>query len=393
MSTLTNILGTPTEPEFRTPNRIASQLQGGNALAPGAEVKPVTVQQHTPEPSQTGKDRVSPPEKKANPAEPAPASVMEEAGKQSGAGTASSSSSSEGRTVTYEEMFKQMNPYKPMTQEEAAREQKRQKRDMVFSAIGDGISALANLYFTTKGAPNAYEPRSSMTAKTRSYYDRLTKERQDNAYKYASGMLGAIQADDAAARDDRNWRRLLEKDRKDDERQAAAAAYRRERDRKADERYDDEVKRQKEKDKADAERWQKQFEQNAERIKAADENEKKRLAAEGRRLAREMEKDEVTFALGARKGVVRIPKDALNESNVSYVFSKLPPEVQASVQGKPVYGKDITGETIVVGYEPVDVEAMLIAIGANIEDNVAAQDALREISGQKPVGKKPNPMR
>lgn len=285
-----------------------------------------------------------------------------------------------------------MNPYKPMSPEDVTKEQKRQKRDMVFSAIGDGISALANLYFTSQGAPNAYDPKTSMSAKTRSYWDKLTKEREANAYRYTSGVMSAMQADDVADRDDRNWRRLLDNDRKREEQQKAEAAYRKERDQKADERYEAEMERQKEQDKKAEERWQKEFDQKAEQIRAANENEKKRVAAEGRRLAREMAKDEVTFALGARKGVIKIPKDALNEANVSYVFSKLPEEVRAKVQGKPVYGKDMTGETVVVGYEPVDTEAMLITIGANIEDNLAAQDALREIAGQKPLGKKPNPM-
>ena len=55
----------------------------------------------------------------------------------------------------------------------------------------------------------------------------------------------------------------------------------------------------------------------------------------------------------------------------------------------------MTGQKdVIIGYQDPTPEAMLIAIGANIEGNIDAQNALREIAGEKPVErkKKPNPM-
>ena len=52
--------------------------------------------------------------------------------------------------MSYADMFTKLSPYQPPTQEELANERKKEKREKVFSAISDGISALSNLYFTTK---------------------------------------------------------------------------------------------------------------------------------------------------------------------------------------------------------------------------------------------------
>lgn len=64
---------------------------------------------------------------------------------------------------TYVEMFKELNPYTPPTQEQLEKERKNQKRATVISAISDGISSLANLYFSSQGAPNMYNPDKDMS--------------------------------------------------------------------------------------------------------------------------------------------------------------------------------------------------------------------------------------
>ena len=64
---------------------------------------------------------------------------------------------------------------KPLLTEE---EEKRKKREALISSIGDTVSALSNLYFTTKGAPNAYKPNDTMSAKAKERWDKLVKERE-----------------------------------------------------------------------------------------------------------------------------------------------------------------------------------------------------------------------
>ena len=46
------------------------------------------------------------------------------------------------KKLSYVEMFQQMSPYKPPTPEELEKERKRQKRESIFAAIGEGISAM-----------------------------------------------------------------------------------------------------------------------------------------------------------------------------------------------------------------------------------------------------------
>lgn len=63
------------------------------------------------------------------------------------------------------------------TPEDAARKQRRERWRNVYSALGDGIASLANLYYTTRYAPNAYDPTQGLTARAKERYDRLQKER------------------------------------------------------------------------------------------------------------------------------------------------------------------------------------------------------------------------
>lgn len=123
---------------------------------------------------------------------------------------------SEGGSLSYTELFKKLNPYTPPTDEELAKEKRKQKRDQIFAAIGDGISALSNLYFTTRGAPNMYSGKDTASERLQVRYDRLMKERKENARAYVSGLFGAMQADDVKARDERNWRHQLGRERRAD---------------------------------------------------------------------------------------------------------------------------------------------------------------------------------
>ena len=116
------------------------------------------------------------------------------------------------RKMSYVEMFRQMSPYKPPTAEELENARKKEKRDKVFAAIGDGIAALSNLYFTTKGAPNAFDPRNSLSAKARERWDKLNKEREENARYYMQEAMKAQALDDDRDDKDRSYIAKLQND-------------------------------------------------------------------------------------------------------------------------------------------------------------------------------------
>ena len=119
---------------------------------------------------------------------------------------------SEGGALSYAELFKKLNPYTPPTDEELAKEKKKQKRDQIFAAIGDGISALSNLFFTTQYAPNMYTGKNTMSERTRVRYDRLMKEREGKEKEYYAGLMKAKIADEEKADRDRKWQRLVHLD-------------------------------------------------------------------------------------------------------------------------------------------------------------------------------------
>lgn len=74
------------------------------------------------------------------------------------------------------------------SKEDLARERRRKRTDSIISSLADGASAISNLIFTTKYAPDMYDPENSMGRKTRERYERLKKEHEadeDRYYNYA----------------------------------------------------------------------------------------------------------------------------------------------------------------------------------------------------------------
>ena len=73
-------------------------------------------------------------------------------------------------------------------------EQKRKKRDQLFAAIGDGVSALSNLYFASQGAPSLYNGETTHSGETRKRWDKLIQEKKNNAL--AAVNIKRMQNDD-----------------------------------------------------------------------------------------------------------------------------------------------------------------------------------------------------
>lgn len=128
------------------------------------------------------------------------------------------------KRLSYEDMFRQLNPYKPPTQEELEKERKKQRREQIFAAIGDGISALSNLYFTTQYAPNMYSGRNTASQRVKDRWDKLAADRNANMTAYINGLMRARQADDAYDNNERQWARQLGLDKIKQQRDAAADA-------------------------------------------------------------------------------------------------------------------------------------------------------------------------
>lgn len=115
----------------------------------------------------------------------------------------------DGERMSYAQMYDMMNSRLVETPEQKAAREKKEKRQAIFSAIGDGISALSNLWFTHKGAPNAYDATQGMSAKTRARWDKLRAEREANRRIYNDGYMRALSMDAAQGEKDRAWKERL----------------------------------------------------------------------------------------------------------------------------------------------------------------------------------------
>ena len=130
-------------------------------------------------------------------------------GKIENAGGVQPQASTLGAGLKYEEMYRKLNPYKPPTEEELEKERKKRKRQEMWAAIGDGVSALSNLYFTTQGAPNAYLPANNQSEAVRQRWEKLSADREAKMKAYIDGLTRARSLDKADERDTREWVRQL----------------------------------------------------------------------------------------------------------------------------------------------------------------------------------------
>lgn len=198
------------------------------------------------------------------------------------------------KRLSYVEMYKKLNPYQPPTQEELEKERKKEKREKMFAAIGDTISALSNLYFTTQYAPNMYKHENSQSDKVKSKWDKLREDRDAQMNAYIKNLMAAQQADDENAENERKWQRQLDID-----------AYNKGKDA-------DEFQYKKDRDNIKDEQWQKSYDQKAEQFEtnkgikkdAQKETERSHRANEGLKGAQIQEAkrhNSVTEAQGAKR--------------------------------------------------------------------------------------------
>ena len=102
----------------------------------------------------------------------------------------------------------------PQTSDEDKKKQmRRERRKAIVSALGDGLSALSNLYFTTKGAPDqGIKPGMTESAKKR--MDDLRTQWQKEKDKYQDLMLKGLEMD----REQGNWLKSYELQKNEEER-------------------------------------------------------------------------------------------------------------------------------------------------------------------------------
>ena len=102
--------------------------------------------------------------------------------------------------------------YKPETDEERKKRERKEKSKKIVAAITDGLNSLSNLYFTTQYAPNMYDHERQSTLKP--YEERLEKEKKDreaNNDKYYALNMKLAENEINSAKTMRELQAALEK--------------------------------------------------------------------------------------------------------------------------------------------------------------------------------------
>lgn len=75
------------------------------------------------------------------------------------------------------------------TPEERKKRIRRERVAAVMSALGDGISAISNIYFTTRGANSTFNAKEGLVPKWQELYDKRVKERNDKAKERMEALM------------------------------------------------------------------------------------------------------------------------------------------------------------------------------------------------------------
>lgn len=103
------------------------------------------------------------------------------------------------KPMSYADMFKAIyGNGEDETPEQKARREKREKTKARIAAIGDGLRALSNMYFATKGAKVVHDPNSDMTPTMQKRKQMLEQQLEKNKSAWLNGYLKAQALDEEA---------------------------------------------------------------------------------------------------------------------------------------------------------------------------------------------------
>ena len=104
----------------------------------------------------------------------------------------------EKKQLTYAEMYKMLNPADSESPEQRAQREKNEKRKARIAAFGDGLRALANIVFASKGAKVVHNPESDMTKAVNKRKAYMDAQREKNRASWLAGYQRALALDEEA---------------------------------------------------------------------------------------------------------------------------------------------------------------------------------------------------
>ena len=108
----------------------------------------------------------------------------------------------QAKQLSYADMYKMLNPEQEETAEQKERMEKKERTKARIAAIGDGLRALSNIYFATKGAKVVHNPESDMTKVVNKRKEYMDAQRERNQAAWLAGYQRAMALDEEARKND-----------------------------------------------------------------------------------------------------------------------------------------------------------------------------------------------
>lgn len=102
------------------------------------------------------------------------------------------------KQLSYADMYKILNPEMNETDEQRANREKNERAKARIAATGDGLRALANIFFATKGAKVVHNPESDMTKAVNKRKAYMDAQREKNRASWLAGYQRALALDEEA---------------------------------------------------------------------------------------------------------------------------------------------------------------------------------------------------
>lgn len=106
------------------------------------------------------------------------------------------------KQLSYADMYKILNPEHQETAEQRANREKKERVKARIAALGDGLRALSNIYFSTKGAKVVHNPESDMTKVVNKRKEYMDAQREKNRAAWLTGYQRAMALDEEARKND-----------------------------------------------------------------------------------------------------------------------------------------------------------------------------------------------
>lgn len=113
------------------------------------------------------------------------------------------------KQLSYADMYKMLNPEQEETAEQKERREKKERTKARIAAIGDGLRALSNIYFATKGAKVVHNPESDMTKVVNKRKEYMDAQRERNQAAWLAGYQRAMALDEEARKNDLTLAELI----------------------------------------------------------------------------------------------------------------------------------------------------------------------------------------